>query len=78
VIGIIVAANQGYLGNIGGVGDLINLVLAVVLWPLLLFGVDFNIKVGGNGDNKKASSLLIVPVINQAGSLLWSRGGSRQ
>ncbi|MGH2774844.1 MAG: hypothetical protein ACRDJT_05340 [Actinomycetota bacterium] len=50
VIGVIVASAQGYLGDINNLGDAVNLLLAVVLWPLLLVGVDFNIKIG-NGDN---------------------------
>ena len=51
VVGIIVASAQGYLGEIDGVGDAVNLLLAIVLWPLLLVGVDFNIRIGDNGDN---------------------------
>ncbi|CAN5545402.1 hypothetical protein BH20ACT23_BH20ACT23_08990 [soil metagenome] len=51
VIGVIVASAQGYLGDIGNLGDAINLLLAVVLWPLLLVGVDFNIRIGDNGGN---------------------------
>ena len=51
VIGVIVASAQGYLGDIGGLGDVVNLLLAIVLWPLLLVGVDFNIRIGDNGDN---------------------------
>ena len=51
VIGVIVAAAQDYLGDIGGLSDVVNLLLAIVLWPLLLVGVDFNISVGDNGDN---------------------------
>ncbi len=51
VIGVIVASAQGYLGDIGGLSDVVNLLLAIVLWPLLLVGVDFNIRIGDNGDN---------------------------
>ena len=51
VIGVIVASAQGYLGDIGGLDDVVNLLLAIVLWPLLLVGVDFNIRIGDNGDN---------------------------
>ena len=51
VIGVIVASAQGYLGDVGGLGDIVNLLLAIFLWPLLLVGVDFNIRIGDNGDN---------------------------
>ncbi|HZK50638.1 MAG TPA: hypothetical protein VFD47_03625, partial [Actinomycetota bacterium] len=51
VIGVIVASAQGYLGDIDGLGDVVNLLLAIVLWPLLLVGVDFNIRIGDNGGN---------------------------
>ena len=49
VVGVIVASAQGYLGNISGVGDALNLLLAVILWPLLLIGVDFKIRIGDDG-----------------------------
>lgn len=43
VIGLIVAANGGYLGGIQSLGDLLSAVLAIVLWPLVLLGVDLAI-----------------------------------
>ena len=60
VIGVIVAANKKYLGDIGSVGDVLNLVLAILLWPLVLLGVDFNIKIGGGDDDKKKGSMLFI------------------
>jgi hypothetical protein len=51
VIGVIVASAQDYLGDIGNLGDIVNLLLAIVLWPLLLVGVDFNLRIGDNGNN---------------------------
>jgi hypothetical protein len=61
VIGVVVAAAQDYLGDIGNLGDVINLVLAILLWPLLLVGVDFNIRIGNNGDggNRNNNALLL-------------------
>lgn len=50
-IGVAVAAIKDYLGDIGNVSDVINLVLAVVLWPVVLLGVDFELDIGG-GDDK--------------------------
>jgi hypothetical protein len=47
VIGVAVAANRHYLGDIGSLGDIINQLLAILLWPLVLLGVDFNLHFGG-------------------------------
>lgn len=51
-IGVLVAAVKDYLGDVGSVGDILNLVLAIFLWPLVLFGVEFNLDIGGD-DGKK-------------------------
>jgi len=60
VVGVIVASAQGYLGDIGGIGDALNLLLAIVLWPLLLVGVDFKIKIGNdNGGGRNRNGLLL-------------------
>lgn len=63
VIGVIVASNKGYIGDVGSIGDVINLILAIVLWPLVLIGVDFNIKIGGGDKKKKGSLLFILPAL---------------
>lgn len=60
VIGVIVASNKHYLGDVGSIGDVINLILAIVLWPLVLLGVDFNIKIGGDDKKGKKGALLFV------------------
>jgi hypothetical protein len=61
VIGVVVAAAQDYLGDIGSLGDVINLILAILLWPLLLVGVDFNVRIGNDGDggNRNNNALLL-------------------
>jgi hypothetical protein len=43
VIGIVVAASQNYFTGINAVGDVLEAVLAVLIWPVLLFGVEINI-----------------------------------
>lgn len=75
VIGVIVAASKGYLGDIGGLGDFVNLLLAVLLWPLLFLGVDFNIRIGGKGGDRKGSMLPVAPVVAYARSMLASAAG---
>ena len=65
VIGIIVAAGKHYMGSIDGLGDFVNLLLAVLLWPLVLFGVKFNLHFGGGKDNDALSQagLLFAPPV---------------
>ncbi len=39
VIGIVVAADRNYFGGVNRIEEVVEAVLAVALWPLLLFGV---------------------------------------
>jgi hypothetical protein len=71
VIGVLVASAQDYLGEVSNIGGALNLILAVVLWPLLLVGVDFNIKIGdddGGGGNRNGVLLLLGPSLTYARS----------
>lgn len=43
-IGVFVAASKDYLENLDTAKRVISAVLAVLLWPLLLLGVDLRIK----------------------------------
>ncbi|HUP32743.1 MAG TPA: hypothetical protein VM184_06880 [Gaiellaceae bacterium] len=43
VIGIVVAASKDYLDNIETLKQVVSAVLAILLWPLLLLGVDLRI-----------------------------------
>ncbi|MBA2608630.1 MAG: hypothetical protein H0U92_06815 [Actinobacteria bacterium] len=43
VIGLIVAANNGYLGGIKDVSDFLSAVIAIIAWPLVLLSVDVHI-----------------------------------
>lgn len=43
VLGILVAATNGYFRNLGGIRGIISMVLAILLWPLVLAGVDINV-----------------------------------
>lgn len=43
VIGIIMASNLGYLGDLGSIPHFLSAILAIVLWPLLLLGVNLHI-----------------------------------
>jgi len=46
VVGVVVAASQNYFSGISQLGDVAEAVLAVLIWPVLLFGVDINISGG--------------------------------
>jgi len=43
VIGVIVAANHGFLKNLDSVSRILSAVLAVLVWPLVLLKVHFGI-----------------------------------
>lgn len=44
VVGVIVASNERYLRDADTVREVISALLAIVLWPLVLLGVDLRIK----------------------------------
>jgi hypothetical protein len=44
VVGLIVAANDNYLRELETVRQVISALLAIVLWPLVLLGVDLHIR----------------------------------
>ena len=60
VIGVIIAANRDYFGDVSGFQDILSAILAVLLWPLIILGVDINI---GKGDNKKDGVLFVGPMV---------------
>lgn len=43
VIGLVVAANDGFLEDLGSLERLLSAVLAVAVWPLVLLDVHFGI-----------------------------------
>jgi hypothetical protein len=49
LIGVIVALTQGYFEGLGNITDILEAVVAVLIWPLVLIGVDVNFSGGGNG-----------------------------
>ena len=42
-VGLVVASNNNYLGNLNDLSQVVSAVLAVLLWPLVLLGVDLHI-----------------------------------
>jgi hypothetical protein len=45
LIGVVVAANKGYLVY-GTLSDVLSALLAIILWPLLFFGVNLHLALG--------------------------------
>ena len=43
-IGVALAANRNYLDNLDTAKRLVSALLAIVLWPLLLAGIDLHIR----------------------------------
>ena len=44
IAGLIVAANENYLRELETLRQVISAILAIVLWPLVLLGVDLHIR----------------------------------
>jgi hypothetical protein len=44
IIGAFVAGADNYFDHLGSVGRIVSALLAILLWPLLLFGIDFSIR----------------------------------
>lgn len=43
VIGVVVASTHQYFAHLGDIKAIASAVLAVLLWPLVLFGVDLHL-----------------------------------
>jgi hypothetical protein len=44
VVGAVVAATHHYFANVDTAKEIVSAVLAVLLWPLLLIGIDLHVK----------------------------------
>ena len=42
-LGLLVAASQNYFDHLSTLGRLLSAIIAVIIWPLLLFGIDVRI-----------------------------------
>lgn len=40
IIGVLVAVNRGYLENLATLGDILSAGLAILVWPLVILGVN--------------------------------------
>ena len=41
-IGVVVALSNGY-NSVAGISEILSLVIAIILWPAVLFGVDLHL-----------------------------------
>jgi hypothetical protein len=62
VIGLVVASNNDYLANLNDLSAIISALLAVVLWPLVILGIDLHIGDVQGVDIKKGLGPLTLPV----------------
>jgi len=44
VVGVAIAASKNYFDNLDTAKRILSAILAVVLWPLLLLGIDLHVK----------------------------------
>ena len=44
VIGIVIASSHHYFAHVNGVRSILAAVLGIVLWPLVLFGVNLHLR----------------------------------
>jgi hypothetical protein len=61
LVGVLIANNHDYFTNLQGVNAIVSAILAVILWPLIIVGV--NLHIGGDGNGGKQSSVLMLPAM---------------
>ena len=44
VVGLVIASNERYLRDLDTLREIVSALLAIVLWPLVLLGVDLHIR----------------------------------
>jgi hypothetical protein len=43
VVGVLLASSHHYLNHLGGVKPIVSALLAILLWPLLLLGINLHV-----------------------------------
>ena len=43
VIGVLLAASHHYFANVNGIRQVVSAALAILLWPLLLLGINLHV-----------------------------------
>ena len=44
IVGILLASSHGYLTHVDRLRPIVSALLAILLWPLLLLGIDLHVK----------------------------------
>ena len=44
IVGLVVAANRHYLQDLDRIKEVVSALLAILLWPLVLIGIDLHIR----------------------------------
>lgn len=57
LVGVLIANNNDYFRNVNDLEEIVSAILAVVLWPLVLLGVD--LQLGEARERGKAGSILV-------------------
>ena len=52
-VGLVIASSNNYLGNLNDLSAVVSALLAVLLWPLVLLGIDLHIGGIPNVDTKR-------------------------
>jgi hypothetical protein len=61
LVGVLIANNHHYLNNVETLNAIVSAILAVLLWPLIILGVDLHI---GGGKGGKQGAILVLPALN--------------
>ena len=43
VVGVIIASSHHYLNHVGALKPIVSAVLAIILWPLVLLGINLHV-----------------------------------
>jgi 1-acyl-sn-glycerol-3-phosphate acyltransferase len=56
VIGVLVAAVRNYFERLDNVRGIVSLLIAILLWPVVVFDVD--VRIGGDDNDRNGGALL--------------------
>jgi hypothetical protein len=61
LVGVLIANDHHYLNSVDTLNSVVSAILAVLLWPLVILGVDLHI--GGGGKGGKQGAILVLPAL---------------
>jgi hypothetical protein len=61
LVGVVVASGHHYLSNLHTVNGIVSAILAVILWPLVLLGVDLHLG-GSKGGGKQGAIVALAGI----------------